>query len=174
MNRDIDLAFANVLRIMPLNGDVHSGYLRSLGSEQVAIIDQQYAELALFAASPDPTAREPGVVVVQGSVFGAVQTGDAARADVVVNIDSSNSDALRDAISALRQELRSQTVQGVPPYMDALLLDLQTEAEKPEPEPKRLVSLLGAASSVIGTIANAPTAWDGVRHAARALGLPLP
>jgi hypothetical protein len=173
LNRDIDASMEQVVRIMPNSNGILASNMHSLGHEQVAIIEQQCAELALFAATPETVPAPTGSVVVQGSVFGAVQTGGAAHADVVVNIDSTNAVALRDAVVALRAELRSSKVH-VAAYVDGILDDLEREAAKPEPEPRRVVALLGAASSVVGTVANAPGAWDAVRHAARAMGLPLP
>jgi hypothetical protein len=173
MNRDVDASFENVVRIMPQSGDILVANRRALGGEQVAIIEQQCAELALFAAAPETPAREPGSVTVHGSVFGTVQTGDAAHAEVVVHIDSANAAVLREAVAALRRELRSGTIE-VPSYADAVLEDLERESSRAEPEPKRIVALLGAASSVVGTIANVPGAWESVRHAAQAIGLPLP
>lgn len=174
MNTDIDRLMKEVLHVSPLRPDQFNANMLGLAHEQVGVIGQQFAELALFAASARPVPRSSGSIHVHGPVYGAVQSGEASSARVSVSIDSANAGALRDAVHALRESFATAKPEGLPTYADAMLADLETEASKSQPDEKRIVSLLGASASIVETLANAPAAWALVKHTAAALGVPLP
>jgi hypothetical protein len=174
VNADIDRLMEEVLHVKPMPPDQFNAHMLGLAHEQVAVIEQQFAELALFAASAAPATASPGAVHVHGPVYGAVQTGSASKANVSIRIDSGSAAALRDAVHALRESLAASKPAELPPYADAMFADLETEASKPQPSSKRIVGLLTASASVIETLANAPAAWEIVKHAAAAAGIALP
>ncbi len=147
----------------------------ALTDEEVAAIEKELAELSLVAATPEVTSTtSSGGVVIYGSVFGAVQTGAGATASMTVTIDAANAAALAESIQVLRAALRAEPPSDLPAYADAVFADIETEALKPRPEARRIAALLGAGAALIESLANAPEAWANVRHAAHAMGVPLP
>jgi hypothetical protein len=174
MNQDIGQQFEIVLQISPVQGGQFNGNMLTLANEEVAAINKEIAELALIAATPEIATTPAGGVVVHGSVFGAVQTGSGATANVTVTIDSASAAVLADAVRALRASLKAQPPPDLPAYADAIFADIEAEAVKPQPEPKKIAALLATGASVVETLANAPGAWETVRHAARAIGVPVP
>ncbi len=65
MYSDVDRLMRSVLQLGPIDRDKLNGYMRALSDEQVAAINKEIAELALFAATPETLAQQqaPGVVV---------------------------------------------------------------------------------------------------------------
>jgi hypothetical protein len=169
---DIVKAMETLLHQMSvMNHDQLNSQMRALGDEQVSAIDREIAELALFAAAPDPMAHSSTTgIVVQGHVYGAVQSGEASTARVTINLDSTNAAALREAVQALRALWRSTPPPDLPQYADAVLADLEAEASKTHPEPKRIVALLAGGASIVETLANVPGAWETVKVAAHSMG----
>lgn len=118
--------------------------------------------------------RRPSLTI-NGPFHGTVLTGDASVANVS-NIGYIA--AAPDLINAIR-EIR--VVFGEDRTLDnALRQELITDTQRiedelrgPEPNQPKLLKLLGGLGSVVQTLGSAPGAWEVVRAAARACGLPL-
>jgi hypothetical protein len=174
MNRDIDRELESVLYAIPLRGEQFNSQVLALAHEEVAAINKEIAELALFAATPDVAEPANPSVVFQGPVYGSVQTGGRSVANVSITFDTASAGALLEAVKALRAALKASPPEDLPSYADAVFTELETEAAKPDPQSNRIATLLGTGASIIGGLANAPDAWHTVRVAAAALGVGLP
>jgi hypothetical protein len=143
---------------------------RNLGHEQVEALKQQEAELDLLAATKRSVAG--GSVVVNAPVYGAIQTGAASSADITVNINPAGMQAVREAVQALREALR--TSEDIPSSASAVLSELEAETISPAPRPRRIAALLASTASLVDISANAPQAYDTLKGAAALIGVHLP
>jgi hypothetical protein len=172
MYQDIDASLQRTISgFGPIGASVDS-IIRTLSDEEVAAIDKEIAELNVVAATPLDNSRVQGVVV-HGDAY-SIQTGDGARAEVTVNVESSGLEKLRDAIKLMRESLAKESPTDLPSYADALLSDLELEASEPVARPDRLYGLLIASATIIQTMGAVPSAWGAVRSAAQAIGVNLP
>lgn len=162
----VDAAYTEIGQVEPNPGDLR----RRLGQAQVDAANEAISNLETLVLEEE---YAPVPVVVHGTV-GSIQTGSNSTATVTINLDSAGAAALADAVRELRRFLKTNAVQELPPYTDAVFADLETEVEKPTPSIARITGLLSAGASIISTTANAPAAWHAVRHAAQAIGIPLP
>lgn len=169
---DVDRSYRDVLMLMPSTGEQLQAQIRMLGHEQVEALKQQEAELDLLAVTRRPDA--PGSVVVNAPVYGAIQTGAGASAEVVVNVDSAGMQALREAVQALRDAIRSAPVDDVPPAVEPILAELEAETGRKDPRANYIGALLASTGSLMEIAANAPGAYDTLRGAAAMIGVPLP
>lgn len=102
----------------------------------------------------------------QGPV-GAVQSGETVSATVTQQIDTGAASALRDALSALQEQVaeREDATQ--------IIAAAQQELSKTKPDRGRLERLLTGIGSVVSTIAKAGEAYKVVKAAAVALGITI-
>jgi hypothetical protein len=164
----------SVLHLAPINTEQFNTNMRNLGYEEVAAIEKEMGELTLFAASHEPQPSSTGGVVINGSLYGSLQTGNASEAHVVLNLDSTSAIMLRDAVQALREQLRTSQPTDLPTIADAVFAELEVEASQSHPNPKRIMALLSASTAMIATLANVPGAWETVRRVASAIGIVPP
>lgn len=117
---------------------------------------------------------QPPVMVFNGPV-GAVQTGANATAHVQQNWELANSEALVDALQKLRlsvtdeAQLDSNMKDDLVQRIDQTQLELKAE----KPSKARLLAYLAGIGAVVQTVGSAQPAFEAVRAAAQALGLPF-
>ena len=112
--------------------------------------------------------------IVHGNV-GAIVSGTGATATVVQNINPDQGDALVKALEAVKE-----AISGAPELIDTdrqELLELADEAaaevSKEKPNGRRLAVILQSLAAAVQGIASGPAAYEVLRSAARAIGLPV-
>ncbi len=123
--------------------------------------------------------REPAAGAAGGMTnfygpVGAVQTGPHATAHV--HIDAAGTARLLDALEKLRDELpkAADMVLDEREQGTELVRDIMAAAQAPKPNSSKLSGLLMGLSLLVQTVASLRPAWDAVRYAAKAVGIPLP
>lgn len=120
---------------------------------------------------PGNSPGAPGVTII-GPV-GAVQTGSHAIAHV--HIDAAGSARLLKTLENLRSELPKAADMALDEREQGaeLASDLIVAVRAPKPNASKLAGLLMGLSMLVQTVASLRPAWDAVRYAANAVGIPL-
>lgn len=119
-------------------------------------------------------ARPAGGYHFYGHV-GAVMTGAGAVAHVVQNIGTEERETLRSALDLVRQTLKADS--QLPERDRREVLELTDEAteeiSKDSPNTKRLSMALQSIAATVQGIASGPAAYEVLRTAAAAIGIPI-
>lgn len=172
----LDGEYHRYLSRLELPGNHSSGLDQKYPMHQATVhnlISQHFWTLrSVPMKSPIQPLGQP-TIIINGSV-GAVQTGSNATANVQQRT-LGDSSALLEALQQLRT-----SVCGAPELnskeKDELLTDIdkaQAELKVENPSKSKLINWLGGFAAVVQTIGSAQPAFELVRAAAKALGLPL-
>ncbi|MEP6824727.1 MAG: hypothetical protein ABI919_07915, partial [Ramlibacter sp.] len=114
-------------------------------------------------------------VAIYGNVFGSLQTGVGSTSTVTQSWASPEHEGLARAILSLQGAIAdAATLQAT--EKDDLREELDRavyEIQKKEPNKSVLLRTLAGVGAVIQTLGSASEAWDAVKAAAAALGVPL-
>ncbi len=137
-------------------------FLDKTNLERRALETQAQLHSALPVPSPLPqqvvvnaTGRNNNISVGSGSAHQAVQTG-------------TDLGSLALALAQLLAELHAQHADA---DLIAVVADAKTEAEASKPNKLKLASLLNGAATGVQVLGSAPTAWELVKAAGKAVGL---
>jgi hypothetical protein len=130
------------------------------------------ARFYVQAVRQAPQAERPGVVI-QGNV-GAVQMG--AHAIAHVHVDAKGSPRLIEALEQLRAAIAQAPEMSAEQREESVEVvgDLVVTVSAPKPNGSKIVALLNGLAVTVQTVAAVRGAWDLVRDAARAMGIPVP
>jgi hypothetical protein len=123
---------------------------------------------------PPATVAPAAAVIVNGGVVYSLQTGDYANA--TIHIDAAGVHGLLQANTALMEAIKHAADMSDDQRAQSLDIaaDLVTAAQAQRPNGPKMHGLLGGLATGVQTVASVKPAWDAVKTAAAAIGLPLP
>jgi hypothetical protein len=136
-----------------------------------AEVEHYVASLDAAVARGTPPAS---TYVIHGNV-GALVTGAGAVTNIVQNIGASEREALSKALEMVRQvlatapELAQQDRTELAEFVD----EVETELSRERPNTRRLTVTLQSLAAAVQGIANGPGAYEALRAAAAAIGIPV-
>jgi hypothetical protein len=132
-----------------------------------------YVRDAEQAARAQPAATGQGHVTIVGNV-GAVQTGPYATAQI--HVDAAGSARMIEALERLHAALpQTADMTGEQREQSADVIgDLVAASRAPRLNGPKIAGLLNGLAVTVQTVASLRPAWDIVRNAARAMGIPVP
>lgn len=144
-----------------------------------AALAKIYSEIRLFTMNLK-NAPEAGTYSTQftfnNSSIGAVQTGNQSIANVNLQSNAADLATLQKALEVIAQELAK--IGDLPNHNKTDIIDMvedgKAELAKEKPNLTKLSAYLPTISGAIGVLANLKPAYDGLKIAATAVGIPLP
>jgi hypothetical protein len=136
---------------------------------------QNDANFYVRAATQPPAPAAPAAaVIVNGGVVYSLQTGDYSNA--TIRIDPAGADQFLQANTALIEAIKSAPDMGDDQRAQSIdtATDLLAAAKAQRPNGPKMLGLLGGLATGVQSVASVKPAWDAVKAAAAAVGIPLP
>lgn len=162
-------------------GNSTAGDLRKMVGAMLVPFERdfgKYARTKLVSEEKMATSDVPGAAThinIHNSTIGAVQTGAHSSAAVSMQVNHAYFDALATSLDALSKAMAS--VASLPNHDKSEILELigdsRSELSKEKPNLSKLRSLLPMIGSAVGFVNELGSAYDVVKSAATAVGIPL-